>query len=314
MAGQIDMNLSNRAIASRANGAKSRGPKSDAGRRRSSQNAIRHGLLAQCIVLKDECGDTFKQVLDYHVAKFKPADDVEFGIVEDMVAAQWRMRRTWSIETTLFDAALEKRTEPTGAGRIAAAFAELAGGNQLNLLDRYEARLQRMYQRSHKTLTQLRQFEDSEEDTELPNEPNSPSSDQPNEPNSPSGADAFVRAQSPDCAVEDPEIQPVPNEPNHEPGVAEVLLPNEPSSPNSEPETEPIPNEPTNESEVPEPSLPNEPNSANSEMPNEPDEDEEDEEDDEDEEYEDDDDTAPTVVIGGTVYKITLPPNIRLQR
>ncbi len=94
------MNLSKRAIASRAHDAKSRGPKSDAGRRRSSQNAIRHGLLAQCIVLKEECADTFQKVLDYHVAKFKPAADVDFGIVEDMVAAPWRMRRAWTIEST----------------------------------------------------------------------------------------------------------------------------------------------------------------------------------------------------------------------
>ena len=40
-----------RALASRRNGAKSRGPKTAAGRERSSQNALKHGLRARRQVL-----------------------------------------------------------------------------------------------------------------------------------------------------------------------------------------------------------------------------------------------------------------------
>src|SRR5271168_3951324 len=151
---------------------------------RSSQNSLRHGLLAKCILIKHESKEAFQKLLDFHINKFKPADDVELGLVEEMVAAQWRMRRVWTIETTLLDEAIEKRTDSTNERRIAAAFSELAGGNQLNLLDRYESRLQRMYQRSRKTLLEIQQLEMDEpdldlpdlnqEDTELPNEPNSP--------------------------------------------------------------------------------------------------------------------------------------------
>jgi hypothetical protein len=242
------MNLTKRAIASRANGAKSRGPVSSAGKLRSSQNALRHGLLAQCIVLKDdECGDTFKKVLDYHVAKFKPADDVEFGIVEDMVAAQWRMRRAWTIESTLFDTTLAKRTEPKGALRVAAAFAELADGNQLKLLDRYESRLHRMYQRSRKTLLEMQQLELDEEDAELPNEPNEP-----------------------DPIAED---APLPNEPGPAPEPEVAQSPNEPSSPAPDAEIGQIPNQP---------------DSVDSATPNEPNEDDEEDDDDEDDDDDDD--------------------------
>jgi hypothetical protein len=56
------MNLFKRAIASRAKGATSRGPKTEEATRRSSQNAIRHGLLAKCIVLHNESEEVFQPI------------------------------------------------------------------------------------------------------------------------------------------------------------------------------------------------------------------------------------------------------------
>jgi hypothetical protein len=51
---------------------------------------------------------------------------------------------------------------------MAAAFSELATGNELNLLDRYEARLHRAYQRALSNFLALREFDSAP----LPNEPN----------------------------------------------------------------------------------------------------------------------------------------------
>ena len=139
--------------ASRANGALGHGPVSEAGKRNSSQNAIRHGLLAKSTVLGNESGETFERLLAQHQAKLRPADDVEEGAIEEMASSFWRLRRLWTIETRLFDNSINKRTETDERDRLAGAFSDLAAGNDLNLLDRYENKLHRMYQRSlHKFL------------------------------------------------------------------------------------------------------------------------------------------------------------------
>jgi hypothetical protein len=235
------MQLSKRAIASRANGALSRGPKTEGGKRRSSANSLRHGLLAKCVVLRNESQETFAQHLDQHLQKLNPADDVEQGVVEEMAAAAWRLRRLWSIETTLLDKCVEKRPESGDRARIAAAFAELSSSNELHLLDRYEARLHRMYQRSLHNLLVLREFdspvETSGEITPLPNEPSSDqerleqeSFDQgPDQENLEQVAQAVSpaivdSAPPPVSAGTSGEITPLPNEPRIERTTEPVAL------------------------------------------------------------------------------------------
>ena len=157
--------------ASRANGARSRGPATTEGQERSSANAIRHGLLAKCVVLENESGPCFDDLVSQHTARFAPADGVEFGMIEEMAAAYWRMRRAWAIENRLMEKALRNQPPGDEAARIAAAFSELAASPELNLLHRYETRLHRIYQRALFNLAILRKCE-------LPNEP-SPNSEHP---------------------------------------------------------------------------------------------------------------------------------------
>jgi len=51
--------LLRRLISSRANAAKSTGPKSTAGKRRSSLNALRNGFRSQTVVLENESAPRF---------------------------------------------------------------------------------------------------------------------------------------------------------------------------------------------------------------------------------------------------------------
>lgn len=153
--------------ASRANGARGHGPVTEEGKSRSSLNAIRHGLLAKGVVLSNESEETFSQLLGQHLEKLGPADDVEQGAIEEMVASNWRLRRLWTIETRLFDNNIGKRQDTDERDRLAGAYSDLAAGNDLNLLDRYEARLHRMYQRSLHNFLVLRELGNKNYQTNL---------------------------------------------------------------------------------------------------------------------------------------------------
>jgi len=171
--------------ASRANGALSHGPKTPEGKSRSSYNAIRHGLLANCVVLRTEPRESFEALLNQYVERFTPLDDVEFGMIEEMAACYWRLRRGWAIETELLNTGIQKQPPGSELTRLAASFSELAVSPQLALLNRYEARLHRMYQRALKNLLLLRE-------AKLPNEPN-PISEHPEpHPATPANAEELL--------------------------------------------------------------------------------------------------------------------------
>src|ERR1041384_245717 len=101
--GDTSMSSLRRIQASRANGAKSRGPVTPPGKARSARNALKHGLLSTDVVLASESKQPSKHPLDARVARWQPADQAELGCVEHMAAADWRIRRLWAVETRDID-------------------------------------------------------------------------------------------------------------------------------------------------------------------------------------------------------------------
>jgi hypothetical protein len=122
----------------------------------SPENAIIYGLCADCIVLEDEERQNFLNLLQQHVNHFRPVDEVEFGLVEEMCAARWRQRRAWSIETRMFENQIARPPDGDGLDRMVTAFDSLAAAPSLSLLHRYETRLNLTYQRTLRTLIMLR--------------------------------------------------------------------------------------------------------------------------------------------------------------
>jgi hypothetical protein len=170
----------------RANGAKSHGPATPAGRARSSQNALRHGLAVRdaalptvSVVLDDESPADFQRLLDSYLDEFAPTSPIEVELVETMVSARWRLRRLANIETTLLGNEMETTVddihhffadvdrEPTVEDHLAYAFKLLAGGASLHLLNRYEGTIGRSYARAFKQLQQLQALRNRPQ----PNEP-----------------------------------------------------------------------------------------------------------------------------------------------
>ena len=181
-----------RAEASRINGAKSRGPKTEDGRRAASLNALKHGLSAQTIVLPNESEEEFEAELREYILHFEPASKPEMDLVRQLAAANWRLARYTAVETGILQAKMEsqrdfvtkKWTQGAESVRLALAFEALAGpGSPLALLNRYQARLHLEYQRILKSLLQL-QAARGDAHPKLQNEPEPPA-DQPSNPPAP---------------------------------------------------------------------------------------------------------------------------------
>jgi len=88
--------------ANRANAQKSTGPRSEAGKRRSSLNAVRHGLSGQVVVLPEEDVAAFQNFSTGIVASFQPFDDVERQLAQSFASYQWRINRAATIEDNMF--------------------------------------------------------------------------------------------------------------------------------------------------------------------------------------------------------------------
>jgi hypothetical protein len=152
---------------SRANGAKSHGPKTPEGREKSSRNSLDHGFTSKkTVVLECENQDDFQTMLGYYAETYKPHSPVEEDLVAEMVAARWRMQRLRMIETALIDSEMDREPPqpetqqvPTDPGYlIAFAFRRLVDESRaISLASRYESRLHRIHERTHRTLRELQQ-------------------------------------------------------------------------------------------------------------------------------------------------------------
>ena len=170
--------------ASRANGAKSRGPTTEEGRARSSRNALRHGLAAPAlppvsIVLPTESPEDYETLLNSYLDEFAPAGLLETELVETMAAARWRLRRIATIETRILTNEMDRLAEyidraftdlehdPTPDDRLAWTFHRIADKPGLSLLLRYEGTLDRSFARAFKQLQHLQSVRNRPQ----PNEP-----------------------------------------------------------------------------------------------------------------------------------------------
>src|SRR5258708_3970552 len=147
---------------SRANGAKSHGPKTAEGREKSSQNSLNHGFTAKkTVLLACENPAQFQEMLGDYAATYPPGSPVEEGLVNEMVACRWRMQRLRMIETALMDSEMQRELpeaeNPEDPGyRMAFAFRRLVDGSRaISLASRYESRLHRIHEHSHRTLREM---------------------------------------------------------------------------------------------------------------------------------------------------------------
>ena len=80
----------------------STGPRSKAGKQRSSRNAVRHGLTAETVIEPLEDAEDYSAFEEAIAASFDPETAVERELILRLASLLWRLRRATSIETALF--------------------------------------------------------------------------------------------------------------------------------------------------------------------------------------------------------------------
>ena len=90
--------------ANRLNAKLSTGPKTSEGKKRSSQNAITHGLTAFMSTLPHESEEEFALMSETIIKELKPKGQIELELVTRIANILWRLRRFPIFETLLMAA------------------------------------------------------------------------------------------------------------------------------------------------------------------------------------------------------------------
>src|SRR5712691_2961277 len=87
--------------ANRGNALRSTGPKTEAGKRRSRRNAVRHGLTAETVIVALEDIEDYQAFEAAIIADYDARTAVERELVLRLASLLWRIRRATAIETDL---------------------------------------------------------------------------------------------------------------------------------------------------------------------------------------------------------------------
>ena len=123
------MTKERKAEIARINGAKSKGPITDAGKDQSKRNAITHGQRATALkllvpphsaCLANEDRQAFYKLYDILTAKYRPSDDAELLLTREIADFQWKLTRNKQVESAIFNRELLRQ-----AARVIPSMPEL---------------------------------------------------------------------------------------------------------------------------------------------------------------------------------------------
>jgi hypothetical protein len=77
----------------RANSQFSTGPRTEEGKARSSQNAFKHGLTTQQLVVHPEQREAFEELRARYQAEIDPRGALQQDLFDELVTAAWNLRR-----------------------------------------------------------------------------------------------------------------------------------------------------------------------------------------------------------------------------
>jgi hypothetical protein len=160
-----------RSLTSAINGAKSNGPTSPEGKARSARNAEKHGIYSSAVLLHHESKEEFNLLQERYYQRFHPATQPEADLVDQMIAATWRLRRITAVESAAIDHAMESQRATLDATykvldpetRTHLAFEKLhLDSGAMAAYQRFQAAQIRQYDRAFRNLRTLQAREEAE--------------------------------------------------------------------------------------------------------------------------------------------------------
>lgn len=156
--------------ANRANAKKSTGPRTVAGKQRSSLNALRHGLTGQTVVLPADDLVAYERHCKGFFNQYQPKNPTEVQLTQTVADLSWRLNRSNALETNMLTLGITEKSNSVDTDNdqvhtalaMAKAFREQS--QAFANLALYEHRLS---VRHDKALKQLRELQDERRRQEL---------------------------------------------------------------------------------------------------------------------------------------------------
>jgi hypothetical protein len=192
--------------ASRANGQKSQGPITEAGKANSRYNALKHGIDAkQQIMFTESAEDLALLAVEYHELHCPANADQRF-LVDTMINNEWRLRRLRCVEADLWRATHNLVLEKN-AGIEAADFGDAftASGPAFERLQRIINSCERHYRNARKDLEQM---QSNQAAPAIRNQPQT--TVQPEETKTTSESSGSIRTSPESAPATSPELPPNP--------------------------------------------------------------------------------------------------------
>jgi hypothetical protein len=173
--------------ANRANAQHSTGATTEAGKAKSSMNALKHGLTGKTVLLPTDDADEYNYILNAYVNSYQPATAEELNLIQAIVDSTWRLKRCRILETGILvkgEMEFASKYEDQSPGRrtqLIHTEAYLKYEKSIRNLQIQEARLHRRLEKDQAELLRLQSVRKREE--QLAAEAAQPAANLPSRPN-----------------------------------------------------------------------------------------------------------------------------------
>jgi hypothetical protein len=148
-------------------------PRTEAGKQRSSLNALRHGLTGQTVVLPTEDHSAYQRHSQSFLDEHQPKGATETQLVQSLIDTSWRQNRAAAVETNLFSLGITEMEDRIQANHsddetalaMARAFREHT--RAFSQISMYSQRLARQFERTLELLLKIQDERRSRERHQL---------------------------------------------------------------------------------------------------------------------------------------------------